>query len=426
MILVEDAPRLRDVDRPLGVGRPGQLQQPVEVGAHHRVLARALGHALEALQFLARLLLDLLGHRRFGDRLLELGDLGRALLVFAQLLADRAHLLAQHVLAVAVVDRLLGARVDVARHLEHLDAVRQQIEQLVLPRLEVEHLEQRLLLRGGNVHQAGDQVGELRGAFDARERRDELGGDLRQELQDLQRALLQVVRAPLDVRVVARGLGDELHARRHERIAVEELQDAKARHALAHGVVRAVGRGDVAQHGGRGADPVQVLGPRRVDFRLALQQDPERALQARGFVRGGARAVAAHGEREHHAREQHDVAHRHDDQRIVGQRARGARRGRHAGGDDGFGPVRRVGARRRVVDDRICAHATPDWLHLKSRSVRHPSINSRVAALEPDFAQRDAALEAAVGNLQPAHGAAALRRREGGAPRARPARPLRW
>ena len=114
MILVEDAPRLGDVDRRRRVGSPGQLDQPVEIGAYHRILAGGFGHALEALEFLARLFFHLLGHFRFGDGLFELGDFRRALVALAELLLDRAHLLAQQVLAVGVVDRFPRARVDLA------------------------------------------------------------------------------------------------------------------------------------------------------------------------------------------------------------------------------------------------------------------------------------------------------------------------
>ena len=69
---------------------------------------------------------------------------------------------------------------------------------------------------------------------------------------------------------------------------------------------------------------MQIVGPGLLDLGLALQQDAERALQAHRLLRGGARALATDGEREHHAREEHDVAHRHDDERVVGQRARRA------------------------------------------------------------------------------------------------------
>ena len=121
---VEDAARALDVDRLRVELRPRQRDQPVEVGARHRVLAARLGHALEALQLLARVLLDLRRHAGLGDRL---GQLRRifALAVLAELLLDLLHLLAQHELALAVVDRLLGLLLDLARQLQHLDAVRE-------------------------------------------------------------------------------------------------------------------------------------------------------------------------------------------------------------------------------------------------------------------------------------------------------------
>ena len=161
-------------------GRPRQLDQPVEIRADHRVLAGALGHALETLQLLARLLFDFLRHLRLGDRLVELGDLRRALVALAQLLLDRAHLLAQQVLALGVVDRALRALVDLARDLQHFDAVRKQLEQLVEPRLQVERLQQRLLFLGADVHQPGDEVGEPRRALDRLQRRHDLVRHLRQ------------------------------------------------------------------------------------------------------------------------------------------------------------------------------------------------------------------------------------------------------
>ena len=62
----------------------------------------------------------------------------------------------------------------------------------------------------------------------------------------------------------------QLHARDRERIALEELQHAKALHALADRVVRAVRRRDVAQHVGGGADPVQVVRARLARRRASL------------------------------------------------------------------------------------------------------------------------------------------------------------
>ncbi len=145
---------------------------------------------------------------------------------------------------------------------------------------------------------------------------------LRQQLQNLDGAFLEASRTAFDVHVDVVGILDELHAGNRERIALQELQHPKALQSFADGVVRAVGRGDVSQHVGRRADPVQVVGARVFDFKLALQQDTQRALQTRGLLGGRPRTLATHRERNHHAGEQHDFAHRQDDQRVFGHGTR--------------------------------------------------------------------------------------------------------
>src|SRR5581483_6174880 len=69
VILVEDAPRLGDVDRPLLGQLPRQLDQPIQIGAHHAVFAGGFRHALQPAQLLARLILYLFGHAGFADGL---------------------------------------------------------------------------------------------------------------------------------------------------------------------------------------------------------------------------------------------------------------------------------------------------------------------------------------------------------------------
>jgi hypothetical protein len=126
---------------------------------------------------------------------------------FAQLLLDRAHLLAQQVLALQVVERTTRALGDVARDLEHFDPMREQLEQRVHARLQIECLEQRLLLLRADVHQAGDEVGKPRGTLDRLQRRGDLVRDLRKQAQDLGSALLERLRASLDVGFRLRRLG---------------------------------------------------------------------------------------------------------------------------------------------------------------------------------------------------------------------------
>src|SRR5262249_21410698 len=62
MIGIEDAPRLGDVDRLSRLDRPGQLRQPLEVGARHRIFAGGLRHPLEPGELAFGVLLYLRRH----------------------------------------------------------------------------------------------------------------------------------------------------------------------------------------------------------------------------------------------------------------------------------------------------------------------------------------------------------------------------
>ena len=56
---------------------------------------------------------------------------------------------------------------------------------------------------------------------------------------------------------------------------------------------------------------------------VALQQDADLTLIPHRLLRGGDRLRPADGDRQHQTGEQHGVAHRHDDQRILRQRRQG-------------------------------------------------------------------------------------------------------
>ena len=183
VVVVEDAAGLGDVDRLVLGQRPRQLDQPVEIGAHHAVFAGRLGHALQAAQFLARLILDLLRHAGLGDGGLELGGFdGLALLAFAELALDRRHLLAQQHFALALVERGLGLAADFLRQPQHLDAVRQRARHLVHARRNVDGFENLLLLFRLDVHIGGRQIGQRRRRLDRLDRGEQVGRHLRQQL----------------------------------------------------------------------------------------------------------------------------------------------------------------------------------------------------------------------------------------------------
>ena len=80
----------------------------------------------------------------------------------------------------------------------------------------------------------------------------------------------------------------------------------------------AVLRGHVAQDLGDRADAMEMLGPRRVDRGVVLEQHADGLVGARGSLRAGNGLRAAEAERRHDAGEQHGVAGRQDDQCAIG------------------------------------------------------------------------------------------------------------
>ena len=89
---------------------PRQLGEPLEVGAQHRALGAAFAHALQALQLLAwRACSTSSGMPASSIAFFSSSSSARRVLVLAELLLDLAHLLAQHVLALALVELLLAS-----------------------------------------------------------------------------------------------------------------------------------------------------------------------------------------------------------------------------------------------------------------------------------------------------------------------------
>ena len=139
----------------------GHRDQPVEVVARDGRFGRHRRHRLEPLQLLDRLLGDLLGHLRLFDLLLQLVDLVALLVLAAQFLLDRLHLLVEVVLLLRLLHLLLHARLDAAVHLELVDLGFEDAGDAVEALDGRDDLEQVLLLVDADQQVRGDRVGEL-------------------------------------------------------------------------------------------------------------------------------------------------------------------------------------------------------------------------------------------------------------------------
>ncbi|EXI71355.1 MAG: hypothetical protein AW07_03687 [Candidatus Accumulibacter sp. SK-11] len=314
---IEDSPCLGDLDAVRHRFSPRQLDQPVEVGANHRVLGGSVGHPFQALELLAGLRRHLLRHPGIGDGLAQRLDLDAvAGVAFAQLLLDRFHLLAQQVFALALIDARLGPLVEFARQPQHFEAAEQAGEHDIEPLRQIDGFENELPVEQFELADAGHQVGECTGLGDAPDRADQLLRNLRQVLQDFDRPLADADHSCLDLAVRRLGLVDPLGARHRERVTRQVAADAKTLQPLADDNVGIVGQGDIAQDVGHCADPAQILRTGLLDFGVPLQQDADRPIALDRLLRGKDRLLATDGQRQDHSRKQHRVANRDDDQRV--------------------------------------------------------------------------------------------------------------
>ncbi len=217
------ANRVQDLVGGLG---PRHRDHPVEVGADHRGLARALARALEAPELALGLLAGLVGHAGFLDlRPVLLDDGG---VVLAKLLADRVHLLAQEVLALLVLGALGDVVVDALADLKLGQPVALDLDGQAQALGDVDRLEDAHLLVSGDVGRVADRVGQgARVADRAKERADAVIGAA--ELEDLldDGAVLALEDADvLRGLVVGIGVGGDLDHERAVRVGNGGAADA--------------------------------------------------------------------------------------------------------------------------------------------------------------------------------------------------------
>ena len=79
--------------------------------------------------------------------LLQVLELRAGIALLAELLLNLAQALAQHRLFLPLIERLARALIDLARHLEHLDAPVEEREHSIEALLEIEGRQDLLLLR---------------------------------------------------------------------------------------------------------------------------------------------------------------------------------------------------------------------------------------------------------------------------------------
>ena len=161
-----------------------------------------------------------------------------------------------------------------------------QRQHLVEALLDIDRL-QHLLLRGLRIDDAGNEIGKRGCRIQLLDRGGHFPGDVRQQFDSFASPASNQAYTRFHLGRHDSYDADFLDPRHQERKIGKKLDHAKAPHALRHHVMRAVGRGDIAENLRGGSYPVQLLRLWILDRRIGLQDDAQHSLAANRFLGGG-------------------------------------------------------------------------------------------------------------------------------------------
>ena len=313
---VEDLAGVGDIEVVLGLFRPGQLDQPLEVGADHAMLGGGGGQLLQPRQLALSGLLGVLWELCLLDPLAQLVHLGLLLVALPQLVLNRFQLLAKEELALAFVDLRLHLGLDLSAELDHLELAGEDLREVAQPLGHIDLLQQLLLLLDRDAQGAGDQMAERGGVVEVGDRHLQLLGQVGNLLNDLRERALHISGQRLQL-----GAGlDHVRLLGDSRDEVGLFGDVGAElHALGslhEDADRAVGdfehAGDNADH----ADLVEVFGVRLFVLGVTRRDHHQHPVGAEHVVDKLDRALDAHRQRRQGVRKGDHLAQRQYGQRI--------------------------------------------------------------------------------------------------------------
>ena len=304
-----------DVTRYLGFLLPGQVDQRLDVVAHHRRLGRHRRHELELLHLRVDFLARLLRHVRLADALLHLLQVG-AFFALAELLLDGLDLLVEIVLALALLHLPLDPSADALFHLQDVDLGLELRHQVLEAQLDVEHLQHLLLLLQLERQMRGHGVGQAAGLVDALQRGENLGRDLLVQLHVLIEGRQQRAAHRLDLRVAGAFLLDRRRLGHPVGFHVRDAADVGAVAAFDQHLYGAVRQLEHLQDARHAADAVHVVGAGVVLGGRFLRDQQDRLARLHRRFHRLDRLGAPDEQRNHHVREHHHVAQRK--QRVLG------------------------------------------------------------------------------------------------------------
>ena len=258
VIAIEDVARGLQIEPVFRGAVPRQGREHFEVGTRHVVLGRLGRHLPQPLE----LALDHLGGFLVQAGAVEpVGQLRQLVVrvLFTQLLADDAQLLAQHVFALVLVQPRPHLLLDLAADLEHLQLLAEQFRQALQPVIHVVDGEQLGLGREGEVQVGGYEVGELARVGNADEHLVQLLAQVGRDVDDAGELGMHGALQRLGARILRLDAGERLIGRDQPVLGGRDLLEAGALQALHHDAHRTVAQLEHAHDRAERADLVQLV-----------------------------------------------------------------------------------------------------------------------------------------------------------------------
>ena len=310
VIAVQDfAPGL-EVEPVLRHPRPRQCGEHIEIGSRDLILGGLGRHLTQPLQFAVADLLPFRRQLRFLEPLRELLQLVVAL-PLPQLLADDLELLAQHVLALILIQPVLYLLLDLRAHFQHLELLHQELPQALEPLRDVVDREQLGFGGQREIEIGGDEVGELSRLVNAGEHFVQLGAEVGRDVDDARELRDDGALQRFGARVLERVFLQRFGFRHQPLFALRNVLEARALQPLHHHAHRAVVELQHPHNRAEGADVVQLMRERVHHGALGRLHPPHRLHHSDQRQHDGAELVDGKipGKRlVAHDREAHDVA----------------------------------------------------------------------------------------------------------------------
>ena len=314
VVFVQDVARVRNVEVVLGRHRPGQVDEPFQIGPHHRVFGRLGRDDLEALEFVVGRLERGFGHLGLVDLLAQFVQLAGARVAFAQLLLNGPHLLAEVEFLLVLVEFGLHLGLNLLPQFQQFELAVQDRGQFFDARPHVERIEQILLLVHRDVQVGGDQIRHLGRILDVHHHALQLVGQVGHRGHELSELADHVRLAGVQV---AGLLGLALQRRdpgavvRFEFHVFPDVDAPEPLHENAHAPVR------VFQHledAAGAAARKERVGGRGLVFGVLLRREAEHVVGVAAVLDEGEGRGAGDQQRDDGGGEDHDSAQRQDGQ----------------------------------------------------------------------------------------------------------------